>query len=365
MSVLDPLRPRVVAFYLPEFYPEAPPTSGHSSTASAPTAWQRLAEAVALFPGHDQPRAPADLGYTDLRVPEVRLAQADLARAYGVDAFCHFHFWGEGRRGFERVFAEVLDSGEPDFPLCLCWANEHRPLSARPAPEVRADDRAHAELLASAFADPRYLRVDGRPVFVVRRPQELVDPVSTLAVIRESAARRGTGDPLLLAAGGSTLPAGFDAELDWPELDRGSLEPQPSVSGRPLRALANLLRYRRWLPQLAVEPERAARLRLRKRRATAGRIPVVLAGWDDTPLRGSRGTVLTDRRPELFESDMRAALARAQSLPEKGNLVFLFAWNAWLQGAALEPDRRFGRAYLAAVARARMRASLPAGSEAG
>ena len=381
MSAPDPARPRVVALYLPHFYPEvwgsAGPTPISGATAAEPGAWQQLAKAQPLFPGHEQPRAPADLGYCDLRVPEVRQAQTDLARAYGIDAFCYLHDWSAGQRRFARPFDEMLASGEPDFPFCLCWANESRTLADLSSAQARADDRAHATFLAAAFADPRYLRMGSRPVFVVRQPQELADPAGTLGAIREAAARRGVGDPLLLAAGGEAGHAGvgglggigdvggiaagsaggFDGELDWPRLERESVAPQ-SVEREPAPStLGNLVRHRRWLPHLAVEGERAARRRLLARPAPGGPIPVVLAGWDDSPLRGRAGTVFTGRRPELFESDLLAALRHAESSPASNRMVFVYAWNGWLQGAALEPDRRFGRAYLAAIARARIQAT--------
>ncbi len=375
MSAPDPARPRVVALYLPHFYPEvwgsAAPTPISGVTAAEPGAWQQLAKAQPLFPGHEQPRAPADLGYCDLRVPEVRQAQTDLARAYGIDAFCYLHDWSAGQRRFARPFDEMLASGEPDFPFCLCWVNETRTLADLSFAQARADDRAHATFLAAAFADPRYLRMGGRPVFVVRQPLELADPAGTLGAIREAAARRGVGDPLLLAARGEARHAGvagigdiaagsaggFDGELDWPQLERESVAPRIVEREPAPSALGNLVRLRRWLPHLAVEEEGAARRRLLSRPASGGQIPVVLAGWDDSPLRGRAGTVFTGRRPELFESDLLAALRHAESSPASNRMVFVYAWNAWLQGATLEPDRRFGRAYLTAIARARIQAT--------
>lgn len=353
-----------MAFYRPHYYPE---TALAAEFGPGWSAWRQVAEASPLFPGHDQPRQPWDLGYADLRLPEVRRAQADLARAYGIDAFCYAHYWFEGRRLFERPFAEVLASGAPDFPFCLCWMNEdwQRPRIAQTY--SRPDDRAHAAFLAEAFADPRYLRIAGRPVFVVRRPGELDDAAASLAAIRAAAAARGVGEPWLLGAaeGGESAPAcdrGFDGTLDWPH---------PGLAPRPLagdgeggwrRALTNLVRWRRWLPRLAIARE--ARRRARLRPAAAGRIAVTAVGWDDTPMRGSLGAVLVARSPLLFEQALRAALWRARSAPAGERLVFIDAWNAWSEGASLEPDRRFGRSYLASVARARIGASLPAGSAA-
>jgi hypothetical protein len=218
VSATDRSRPTVVAHYLPRFYPIP-----ESASAAGPgfTDWRLVAGAPALYPGHDQPRRPADLGYGDLRVAEVRLAQADLARAYGVDAFCYSHHWSLGQRLFERPFAEVLASGEPDFPFCLCWANEALPELDFSQAYSPADDLAHAAFLAEAFADRRYLKVDGRPVLAIRRPEDLADAAATFSAIRAAALRRGAGDPLLVGAvrerGARELPAtGLDALLDWP-----------------------------------------------------------------------------------------------------------------------------------------------------
>lgn len=361
MSPHDPSRPRVVALYLPHFYPEPA-----LAAAWGPgfTDWQRVARAAALFPGHEQPRRPADLGYCDLRVPEVRRAQADLARAFGIDAFCYLHYWFGGRRLFERPFAEVLASGEPDFPFCLCWANEawREPLlSQATAP---ASDRAHAAFLAEAFADPRYLRVAGRPVFLVRRPHDLTDPAATLTAIRAAAAERGVGDPWLLGADDEASAVGaralgFDGTLDWPEAGFAAAEAVPHRRGALRSALTHLVLRRRWLPRLAIATESRRRADARRRAVPADRLAVVPVGWDDSPGRGSEGTVVQGRSPRLFEEALAAALTRAEQAPEGERLVFVNAWNAWVQGASLEPDERFGRGYLAAVARARLRTPPP------
>lgn len=359
MRADDPTCPRVVALYLPHYYPE-----GALEAEFGPgwSEWRRVAQTVPLYPGHEQPRQPWDLGYADLRLPEVRAAQADLARSHGIDAFCYLHYWFEGRRLFDRPFAEVLSSGSPDLPFCLCWVNEdwdRPPIAQRYSP---ADDLDHGAFLAGAFADPRYLRLAGRPVFVVRHPAGLIDPAARLGAIRAAAVSRGVGEPWFFGAneageadGGHEL--GFDALLDWPLARPAPRSPKAKDAGSLRRALANLLRRRRWLPGLTIERE--ARRRARARRVPAGHIAVTTVGWDDTPARGPSGTVLESRSPLLFEAALEAALRRAGDAPEGARLVFVDSWNGWAEGASLEPDRRFGRAYLASVARARLRSAVP------
>jgi hypothetical protein len=372
VSALGSLSPRVIALYFPHFYP----ASGNSAAESreAP-GWRLVAQAEALFPGHEQPRRPADLGYGDLRVPEVRLAQADLARAYGVDAFCYCHYWSLGRRLFARPFAEVLAAGEPDFPFCLLWSNESWPELGFAQAYSGADELEHAAFLADAFADRRYLRVDGRPVFAIRHPDDLPSASSALAAIRTAARRRGAGDPLFVGACGPSgdvelRQQGFDALLDWPfpareaaqggfaHADPGGWPPSRLDLGAKLR---NLFRRRRWLPDLQIEGESEWRARAAARGIPLDRMVCALVGWDDTPVHGRRGTVLDERSPQLFKRELETALVRSQGEPQAAPLVFIYAWNAWLEGAALEPDEHFGRAFLASVALARLQAEKPAG----
>ena len=356
---------RLVAFYLPRFHP-IPEYDAWRDPGF--TEWRSVAQARPLFKGHEQPREPADLGYYDLRSAESRLAQADLARAYGIDGFCYYHYWFEGRSLFARPAEEMRRLGEPDFPFCLCWANE--PWSrSRLGQEQEvliaqtysdADDSAHAEYLAGVFSDTRYLSVEGRPLFVVYRPLSLPDPMRTTAAIKEAARKRGLSEPYLIGASTGSDPCdfrrlGFDATLDWvPKRERlgiGALDPRPRLG----RGLRNLRRFRRWLPRLEAYDLGAGRSRMTAPSVPPPLLPAALVGWDNTPRRGARGIVLTGRSPQRFERELDVALARARELPAPERLVFVFAWNEWSAGAYLEPDVAFGRGYLEAVARAVVR----------
>ena len=173
---------RPIAFYLPQFHPIP---ENDKWWGPGFTEWTNTAKARPLFRGHYQPHVPADLGFYDLRQPETREAQARMAREHGVEAFCYYHYWfGHGRRLLERPFEEVLRSGQPDFPFCLCWANEtwtgvwhglsNRVLVQQEYPGAD-DDRRHFETLLPAFRDQRYVKVDGRPLFLVYSPAGLPD----------------------------------------------------------------------------------------------------------------------------------------------------------------------------------------------
>ena len=176
------MKARAVAFYLPQFFPIP---ENDQWWGPGFTEWTNTAKARPLFRGHVQPTLPADLGFYDLRVAETRQAQSDLARDYGVEAFVYWHYWfGEGDRILERPFREVLESGAPEVSFCLAWANQSwtgiwhdagdKVLKHQryPGPE---DDQRHFDAILPAFRDERYLRVDGKPVFYVFRPEELPD----------------------------------------------------------------------------------------------------------------------------------------------------------------------------------------------
>ncbi|NDC63816.1 MAG: hypothetical protein EBZ59_07520 [Planctomycetia bacterium] len=256
-------RARLVAFYLPQFHPIP---ENDAWWGRGFTEWTNVSKAVPLFPGHGQPHIPADLGYYDLRVPETRLAQAELARAYGIGAFCYWHYWFEGRRLLERPFHEVLESGAPDFPFCLAWANEtwsRRWLGEEKEILLRqtyseADEERHARWLVGAFRDRRYLCVGDRPVFLVYRPLDLPDPRRFTDVVRRACRLAGLADPMLLGISSATS----SSSRNW----RSS----PTCSATVSRSTTTPRRGRRWpMPAAPPSPTPASWCRGTTRRAVA------------------------------------------------------------------------------------------------
>ena len=338
---------RLIAFYLPQFYPIP---ENDAWWGKGFTEWTNTAKARRLYPGHYQPHVPADLGYYDLRVPETRTAQAELARSYGIEAFCYYHYWFAGRRLLERTFQEVVTSGEPDFPFLLCWANQtwtgtwhgapNRILIEQTYPGID-DHRRHFESLLPAFCDPRYVRVDGKPVFIVYRPTELPDTVKTIGLWRTMAREAGLAGLHFVAVGNAdwALEHGFDAAI----LNELKLAPTPEqlLEFKFFRLLQILgfpfiQRYRHTINAL---PER-----LHERV-----YPNVIPNWDNTPRSGARGFVMHGSTPELFREQLARALALTRGVRREDRLVFIKAWNEWAEGSYLEPDLKFGLRYLEVV----------------
>ena len=236
-----PARPSLLAFYLPQFHPIP---ENDEWWGPGFTEWRNVVRGHSLYPNHHQPNIPGELGFYDLRMPEVREAQAALADAYGIFGFCYYHYWFSGRRILEMPFDEVLRSGTPEFPFCLCWANEPWTRNwdggAREmliAQRYSADDdRKHIRWLTKAFSDERYIRIGERPVLFVYNVGALPNPEQTAEIWRAECARAGVGDPFLVQfeTFGNTMPpasTGFDAAAEFlpHHVDEQLLRPGPAA----------------------------------------------------------------------------------------------------------------------------------------
>ena len=336
-------QPRLISFFLPQYHPIP---ENDAWWGKGFTEWTNVGRAKPLFPGHNQPRVPADLGYYDLRLPETRAAQAALAREHGIHGFCYYHYWFNGRRLLERPFNEVLNSGSPDFPFCLCWANENW-TRAWDGLEREVliqqhynsdDDLAHIRWLANAFRDPRYIRVYGKPLFLVYRVASLPDPMQTVSIWREEARRLGIGELFLCAVesrvGGSQSvnPSriGFDAAVEF--------QPDGLFFPKPVKTLndyGGIFDYRAVVSHMLQKPE-----------ADYLRFPCLAPGWDNSARRKENPTIITGSTPELYGQWLDGILRRRSQAQPEENIVFINAWNEWGEGAYLEPDLLSGRAYL-------------------
>jgi hypothetical protein len=350
-------RPRAIALYLPQFHPVP---ENDEWWGKGFTEWTNTAKAKPMFPGHYQPHIPADLGFYDLRVPETREAQAAMARRYGIEGFCYYHYWFAGRRILERPFNEVLASGTPDFPFCLCWANEtwsgvwygspDRILIEQTYPG-RSDHEAHFRALLPAFADQRYIRVEGKPIFLIWRPGQLPDAHATLNLWRAMAAEAGLGGLHICGMTESLSwdprATGFDAKVQGPVLAR-----REWVSPRqPVRWARNKLEIWRGLPAIHsyrafVEKQKAVSM------AGDASYPCLIHAWDNSPRSTVNGVVLHGATPELFRGVLDHAIGILNGRPPERRLLFLKAWNEWAEGNHLEPDLKFGSSFLQVIGEA-------------
>jgi hypothetical protein len=349
---IDPADVRLLAFYLPQFHPIP---ENDAWWGSGFTEWTNVRRAQPNFPGHDQPRIPGELGYYSLLNPGVRERQAQLARAHGVGGFCYYHYWFTGRRLLEQPLNAVLASGKPDFPFCVFWANEnwsrrwdggnHELLM--PQLHDAQDDVAFIEHLLPAFADPRYIRVQGRPLLMLYRMDLFQDPAATLRRFTEVCRAHGEATPFVLRAntsrGAVDARFGEDGSFGFPPHRLSLLAMQhASIPNTRTEHQGVLLDYARVGGSLAMA------------RATQRTYSTVLPGWDNTARKQFDGTTIIGSTPRLFEAWLRDRLYAAQRDFAAGErLVFVNAWNEWAEGAYLEPDATHGDAYLKATLAAR------------
>ncbi len=339
---------RLLAFYLPQYHPIP---ENDEWWGKGFTEWRNVANARPQFPGHYQPRLPGELGFYDLRVPEVRKAQADLAREYGIEGFCYYHYWFNGKLLLERPLHDMLESGEPDFPFCLCWANEDwtRAWDGRSGQVLIGqhytdeDDLEHIRYLLRFFRDNRYVKVNGKPLFLVYRANRMPDPLKTTRLWREEAKRQGFDDLYLCRV--ESFPdehsdpgaIGFDASIEFqPDWDnRGASLPIENEGGHSIYDYADIVR------KMMNKPEPAYR-----------RFPGVCPSWDNSPRRKKDAIIFINSSPELYQKWLRYAVEKVQDAEPDERIVFVNAWNEWAEGNYLEPDLRNGRTYLEATKRA-------------
>ncbi len=345
---------RFIAFYLPQFHPIK---ENDEWWGKGFTEWTNAGKARRRYLGHYQPHVPADLGYYDLRVPEVRSAQAELAKSYGIEGFCYYHYWfGDGRRLLERPFQEVLETAQPEYPFCLCWANDtwtgiwhgapKHTLIEQKYPGVQ-DDQAHFNVLLPAFRDNRYICVDGKPVLVVWRPFGFPDPMATVKRWRLMAKEAGLPGLYLIGVfrpgGEQPEDCGFDASI---HNDMPPLRPWGTWKN-PVKLAYYALQRKLGVP--TVFPYKKAIDVFLPKKMPETRYPSVIHGWDNTPRSGVNGLVLKDPSPELFRVALRRAIEITKDRRPENKIIFLKSWNEWAEGNHLEPDLRDGHAYLQVV----------------
>nr|WP_298579294.1 glycoside hydrolase family 99-like domain-containing protein [uncultured Luteimonas sp.] len=343
-----PLPATLVAFYLPQFHPIP---ENDAAWGEGFTEWRNVRRASPQFDGHAQPRLPGVLGEYDLRDPDTMRRQADLARRHGVGAFAFYFYWFNGHSPLEAPLRLWLETPDLDLPFCLCWANESwsRRWDGRDDEIILAqnhsstDDLAFIRHVARYLADPRYLRVDGRPVLLVYRPSLFPDPAATAARWREECRRLGLGELHLCYVQGFERPdpsdIGFDAAIEFPpnmseptELTRHQRLINPDYEGR-------VLDWRALVADALQRPAPGYPL-----------YPCVNPGWDNEPRRTGRGRVLLHASPRRYRDWLAATIRqRTGGQPHRERLVFVNAWNEWAEGAVLEPDHRLGHAWLQAT----------------
>lgn len=346
---------RLIAFYLPQFHPIP---ENDAWWGKGFTEWVNVAAAKPIFPGHYQPHLPADLGFYDLRLAEVREAQARLAKEHGIYGFCYYYYYFNGKRLLNRPLDENLASGKPDFPFCICWANENwtRRWDGNDAHILigqlhsHEDDVNFIHELIPVLQDKRYIRVNNKLLLLIYRVDRMPEPRKTAETWRDIV-KKEINEELYLCAVNNFIkdidPAliGLDGTVQFP-LD---FHPNYRVDIK-LFAETNGLNYEdikdNWIIDYPGIINHMASLDKPAYKFFRGVFP----SWDNTPRRQNSSAIFINSSPELYKLFLKATLAltRAEHLGDE-RLVFINAWNEWAEGAHLEPDQKYGMRWLEAT----------------
>ena len=350
---------RFIAFYLPQFHPTP---ENDEWWGKGFTEWVNVAKARPLFRGHNQPHIPADLGFYDLRLPEVREQQAALAREAGIEAFCYYHYWfGNGKRLLEMPFNEVVRNGKPDFPFCLAWANHSwykklwNPNSTKedtllieqtyPGEQDYID---HFNTLLPAFKDKRYLRVNGKLFFIIYDAIKFDDVANFIKLWRKLAAENDLGDFYFVTTDADSrckdenIAKGFDAiyNVDMFNIHHHltKFEKWLHLLERRYLKRPTAFDYKDAMKYMVIDDCRDVRV-----------IPTIVPNWDHSPRSHNNAIILKNSHPELFQKLAEYAIDIVKDKPKEEQIIMIKSWNEWGEGNYMEPDLEFGHGWIEAL----------------
>lgn len=370
------IKARAIALYLPQFHPTE---INDKYWGKGFTEWRNVAKARPLYRGHYQPRLPADLGFYDLRLPEIQMQQAEMAREYGIEGFCYWHYWfGNGKMILEQPLERVLESGKPDFPFCVGWANHtwsNKTWEKTKALQTTTifleqtylgveDYIAHFNYLLPMFKDSRYIKVDGKPLFMVFNPYEVPDNELMIKTWRELAIENGLpgihfvarsetasnqADRRVIISGEEQkerfekcLSWGYDAIYSVPVQRIKTMDTHPlrlftekALKKIHFHVLLEKHDYKDIIKYLFDDWDYKENV-----------YPMVIPHWDNTPRQGRRGYVYTNESPKLFGKTVQLAMQYLETKPVDKRILFVHSWNEWGEGAYMEPDLKYGLQYL-------------------
>lgn len=353
---------RVIAIYLPQFHPIP---ENDEVWGKGFTEWTNVAQARPLFKGHYQPRIPRDFGFYDLRMPEVRELQAEYAKQAGIEGFMYWqYYFGGGKMLLERPFEEVLKTGKPDYPFCLGWANHSwqtltwkRDANKKEGKTMIMEQKydgvkqytEHFMYNLPAFKDPRYITVDGKPMFVIWNPNDHSDEIKLLIQTwRELAIKNGLKGIHFVArnveVGKNWFDLGFDALYENREIT--------AIQGHVKRNLVQIVRrgiqvlFGVTTNLLKADFGKRYKLLVTDETKESNVYPTLLAGYDRSPRAGRAASIFYNFTPETWRLHIKDVLEHIKRKDHEHNIVMLKSWNEWGESNFVEPDLKYGTAML-------------------
>jgi len=358
-------RARVIAFYLPQFHPIP---ENDKWWGKGFTEWTNVGKAKPLFRGHNQPRVPTDLGYYDLRLPIVREQQAEMAREAGVEGFCYWHYWfGNGKTLLSEIFEEVLNTGKPDFPFCLGWANHswtRRNWNSSAAYEEEMDlieqkypgDEDYTEHFYNvlpAFMDHRYLTIEGKPIFLLYNPVSIPDYDHFVELWNSLAIKNGLkGIYFVLHAQSVEVVKGevYTYKGDSFTTEHFSQAQCKIKNGLFFRTMQKLRTIvPKLVPVAQFNYEDIINHWFDDHDLAGNAFPMIIPQWDRSPRSGCWANVYVGSSPDLFRKHVKDAFDIVSNRDMDHRVIFLKSWNEWAEGNYMEPDVTWGHGFLDAL----------------
>ena len=370
---------RVIAFYLPQFHPIP---ENDKWWGKGFTEWTNVAKAKPLFKGHYQPRIPADLGFYDLRIPEVREQQAQMAQEAGIEGFCYWHYWfSHDKKLLERPFQEVLQNGKPDFPFCLGWANhnwtnksweagtrQQKEMTLMEMVYNENEYRKHFYDVLPAFKDKRYITIDGKPLFYIWSALGIPNPSEFIQLWQKLAQENGLNGIYFVGLE-------FNLRENEKSLKSAITKKIPNNAATRYQKLLDLgydavnsrgyfradmycrtfweiiwrsicMRLFKYTPISKCDQRKINKWLYTEEDRLENVYPTLMPNWDRTPRSGRRARIYTNSTPEVFGEQLDQVLDLIKDKKTEHKIVFLMSWNEWAEGNYIEPDMKYGHGYL-------------------
>lgn len=361
---------RIIAFYLPQYHPIP---ENDEWWGKGFTDWRNVIKGKPRFLGHYQPHIPADLGIYDLRLEDTRIAQAEMAKEYGISGFCYYHFWFNGKMLLETPFNEVLNSGKPDFPFCLCWANENWTkrwdgLDQEILMEQnydKYDSEQHFIWLEKAFSDKRYIKINGKPLFLIYNTTGIPKLADKIKLWRKLSREKGFPDLFLCSvksihntlSDSEVIALGFDALVDFvPNNHILNFRKSSGIPKYYIFALINKLISVFGLSSKVSKLPLTSRFdygaivndKIINSISEYKAFPCIMPSWDNSA-RKKLSNVIYNEDPEVFGKWLENAIEKVSTYHAEEQIVFVNAWNEWAEGCHLEPDLKNGKRFLETI----------------
>lgn len=348
---------KFITFYLPQFHPTP---QNDNWWGKGFTEWRTVVAAKVLFSGHHQPNIPADLGFYDLRLPEARIEQAELARKFGVEGFCYWHYWfGEGKRLLDLPFKEVLKSNQPDFPFCLAWANHSwykKSWGGKGADRLLIEQKylgiedyvVHFNEMLPAFKDHRYIKVNGKIFFIIYDPLGSPEISVFIETWRKLALENGLNDFYFVGKDSDSrdkekiISVGCDAIYNDNVFRIHRKQPFLSklyyMISRKVLKRPTVFSYKDAIDYMITPEELKDDV-----------LPVIAPNWDHSPRSGTKNIILHKPTPKYFNILAKKSIDVVSKKNKENQIVLIKSWNEWGEGNYLEPDLQFGTGMLEAL----------------